>query len=56
MKKNTIKQESQNRKDKSGHSAPEKNKEFQENKPAENDNINNDPTREDKPPLIISKL
>jgi hypothetical protein len=35
---------------------PEKNKKFQEKKSGAIDPNRNDPTRNDKPPLIISKL
>jgi hypothetical protein len=47
---------SQNAEHKSGQSAPEKNKEFPGKKPDANDPKKNDPTINDKPPLIISKL
>lgn len=55
MKKNKIDQSSQNSDNKSNQPTQEKNKDLQKKKPGI-DPVKNDPTRNDKPPLIISKL
>jgi hypothetical protein len=56
MKKNKIDQSSQYSDSMSNEPTPEKNKEFQEKNPDVIDPKENDPTRKDKLPLIISKL
>ena len=56
MKKNQIDQSSQFSDSMTNQPTPEKNKEPQEEKPGEIDPDSNDPTRNDKPPLIINKL
>lgn len=56
MKKNQIDQSSQISDSKSNQPTPEKNKELQKKKPGGIDPDKNDPTRNDKPPVIISKL
>lgn len=56
MNKNQTEKISQHVEGKSDQSTPKKIKEFPEKKPDENDPVKNDPTRIDKPPLIISKL
>lgn len=56
MNKNQIDEISQNADSMTNQPAPEKNKEPKEEKPGGIDPDTNDPTRNDKPPLIISKL
>jgi hypothetical protein len=56
MKKNQIDESSQNSDSMTNQPKPEKNKEPQKEKPGVIDPDSNDPTRNDKPPLIISKL
>jgi hypothetical protein len=56
MKKNQIDESSQNSDSMTNQPTPKKNKEFQEKKPEVIDPDRNDPTRNDKPPLIINKL
>lgn len=56
MKNNHNDNSSQDAKSMSNEPTPEKIKELQEKKPGAIDPNKNDPTRNDKPPLIISKL
>ena len=56
MKKQQIAQDSRNDENMLNQPVPEKNREFNEKKSGINNPDNNDPTREDKPPLFISKL
>lgn len=56
MKENEIDQNSESVKSNPNQSSAEKKKEFHEKKSGVLDPNKNDPTRNDKPPLIISKL
>jgi len=56
MKKNQIDESSQNSDSMTNQPTPEKNKEPLKEKPEVIEPDSNDPTRNDKPPLIISKL
>jgi len=56
MNENQIDEISQNADSMTNQPVPEKKKEPQKNKPGGIDPDKNDPTRTDKPPLIISKL
>lgn len=56
MKEEQLDQNRLNSESMSNEPTPEKNKEIPEKKPGAFDPNKNDPTRNDKPPLIISKL
>ena len=56
MKKNQIDESSQKSDSMTNEPTPGKNKEPQKEKPDVIDPDTNDPTRKDKPPLVISKL